>query len=145
MTDNSYQRLLFICSGNYYRSRYAEILFNHLAQLHALPWRADSRGFRLSPGNVGPISQYTAAACQRQGLPLDAARMPQVLTEADLEMADRIIALKEAEHRPMMRERFPQWEDRVEFWAIHDIDCAPPETALLELAERVRALVLGHK
>ena len=36
--------LLFLCTGNYYRSRYAEELFNHRAAPAGLNWRAQSRG-----------------------------------------------------------------------------------------------------
>jgi protein-tyrosine phosphatase len=36
--------VLFLCTGNYYRSRYAEELFNHLARAEGIGWRAFSRG-----------------------------------------------------------------------------------------------------
>jgi hypothetical protein len=36
--------ILFLCTGNYYRSRYAEELFNHLAKVKGHSWRAFSRG-----------------------------------------------------------------------------------------------------
>jgi protein-tyrosine phosphatase len=50
--------LLFLCSGNYYRSRFAEHLFNAIADRDQLPWRADSRGLVVGrAGNVGPISR----------------------------------------------------------------------------------------
>ena len=39
-----------------------------------------------------------------------------------------MIAIKEAEHRPLIGKRFPHWVNRVEYWHIHDIDQAemPP-------------------
>src|SRR6185312_8984112 len=53
-------RVLFLCTGNYYRSRYAEELFNHFAKIEGLDWRAFSRGAteRGSPGNMGPMSRF---------------------------------------------------------------------------------------
>jgi hypothetical protein len=36
--------MLFLCTGNYYRSRFAELLFNHLAKQRGLDWQATSRG-----------------------------------------------------------------------------------------------------
>ena len=53
--------VLFLCTGNYYRSRFAEVLFNHLARERGLRWRAESRGLDLAIGvnNVGPISPHT--------------------------------------------------------------------------------------
>jgi hypothetical protein len=37
------------------------------------------------------------------------ARMPLQLEIADLESADHIVALKQAEYFPLMQERFPSW------------------------------------
>ncbi len=52
--------ILFLCTGNYYRSRFAEILFNRLAKSRGLSWKAESRGLALdlATDNVGPISQF---------------------------------------------------------------------------------------
>lgn len=134
-------QVLFICSGNYYRSRFAEILFNHLAHQRGLEWSADSRGFRLSPNNVGPISCHTVHACRERGLAYDQQRGPTVLEEADLKIAKKIIALKESEHRQMARAKFPQWEHAIEYWEIHDIDAAEPAIALVELSTAVEKLI----
>src|SRR5262245_31370231 len=48
-------KLLFLCTGNYYRSRFAELLFNARAATHALPWQAFSRGLAIDKGvnNIG--------------------------------------------------------------------------------------------
>ena len=35
--------VLFLCTGNYYRSRFAEVLFNSVAGQMGLPWRAHRR------------------------------------------------------------------------------------------------------
>jgi protein-tyrosine phosphatase len=63
------------------------------------------------------------------------------LSRADLDRALRVIALKEAEHRPLMREQFPDWEQRVQYWTIHDIDAAAPADALPLLEQRVITLL----
>ena len=57
-------RILFLCTGNYYRSRYAEELFNYHAKNAGLDWRAFSRGLaeRGSPDNVGPMSPFALDA-----------------------------------------------------------------------------------
>src|SRR5262245_58634771 len=57
------------CTGNYYRSRNAELLFNALASMVRLSWPADSRGLDLSAGkgNVGPLSSYVADRLSRRG------------------------------------------------------------------------------
>ena len=137
------KQVLFLCSGNYYRSRFAEHLFNHLAQRDSLPWRADSRGLRVGHwGNIGPISRFAVEALTRCGIVTSGAhRQPQPLTLPDLADSDLVVAVKEAEHRSLMAEQFPFWTDRVEYWHVDDLDCAEPEQALPILEKNVRALV----
>ncbi len=52
-------RILILCSGNYYRSRFAEEVFNFRARAVYSNWSADSRGLRLNPNNVGPIADHS--------------------------------------------------------------------------------------
>jgi protein-tyrosine phosphatase len=136
--------VLFLCTGNYYRSRHAEEVFNHLAAEAGLPWQATSRGLALEFGvnNVGPMSRATQARLTALSIPHGPdLRMPLPVTEHDLAEAELVVALKELEHRPLLTERFPAWADRVEYWAVHDVDFAPPDVALPEIEDRVRALV----
>jgi protein-tyrosine phosphatase len=134
-------RVLFLCSGNYYRSRFAEILFNDLTRKRRLDWQAESRGFRLSPANVGPISKHTIHGLQLRGIEVAEPRHPRVVEESDFASFELVIAVKEAEHRAKMQDRFPHWADRIEYWHIHDLDCAEPDEALVELQAKVTELV----
>ena len=43
------------------------------------------------------------------------------LKEEDLIGSNVIIALHEGEHRPMLKESFPGWEDRVIYWTVGDL------------------------
>jgi protein-tyrosine phosphatase len=137
------KQVLFLCSANYYRSRFAEHLFNWLAEKSDLPWRADSRGLRAGPyGNIGPISRYAVEGLKLRDIPINGEhRYPLELTLADLAGSDLVIAVKEAEHRAMLREQFPLWTNLVEYWHVDDLDCAEPEEALPALDSHVRALV----
>ena len=140
---------LFICTGNYYRSRFAEHLFAHLVQQKNLAWQADSAGLGSEWSwliNPGPISTVTVASLQQRGITINKPRMPRGLTTQDLKNATRIILLDEPEHRPMMREKFPAWEDheRVTYWKVLDV---PPtddfhpmdaiEPLVVELVEEI--------
>jgi protein-tyrosine phosphatase len=40
--------VLFLCTANYYRSRFAEFYFNSIAAAAGLPWQAESRGLSLN-------------------------------------------------------------------------------------------------
>ena len=71
-----------------------------------------------------------------------ADRFPQQCTVDDLASADFIVAVKEVEHRPLMRERFAEWEHRLDYWNVHDIEDVAPAEALPLLAQEVRTLFL---
>ncbi len=136
--------VLFLCTGNYYRSRFAEALFNALARREGLSWLAESRGLALERGvnNVGPISADTVEALARLGFPLEAApRLPWPVGEGDFRRADLVIAVKGEEHRPLLLDRHPAWVEVVEYWDVHDVDFAPAREALPALEARVRALI----
>ncbi len=137
-----HQTVLFLCSGNYYRSRFAEALFNHLAVQSNLTWRAESRGIKLNPTNKGSISEFTIIALHDRKVPLpEPNRFPIVLEEDDLKQSDHIVAVKRDEHEAMMEERFPEWLECVEFWAIDDIDCSSPTDAIPALEVEVLRLL----
>ena len=139
---NPMNTVLFLCSGNYYRSRFAEHLFNAIAERDRLPWRADSRGLIVEvAGNIGPISRHVVRGLEQRGICLhDRTRFPLQVREQELVQADLIIALKEAEHRPILAEQLPDWVHRVEYWHVHDLDCAGPEDGLAHLEVEVVAL-----
>jgi len=133
MRQRQESTVLFLCTGNYYRSRYAEILFNSVAGKMSLPWKASSRGLALERGvnNVGPMALEAITALEALGVrAADAVtRLPAQVTTDDLERADRVVALKQAEHLPLLQERFPAWVEKVEFWQVDD---APEALALIE-------------
>jgi protein-tyrosine phosphatase len=125
--------VLFLCTGNYYRSRFAEELFNHRAAHMRMNWQAQSRALAMERGknNVGPISPFVLRGLETRGIvPKGASRLPQECSLSDLGNADCIVALNEAEHRPLMRERFSDWESRTRYWGVEDVKLASPRVAL---------------
>ncbi len=137
-------RLLFLCTGNYYRSRFAEILFNSLAAGCGLEWRADSRGLALNVAgiNVGPMASVARELLVAKGIrSASMQRLPMTAEAADFTAANLVIALDEAEHRPMMRARFPGWEKKIRYWLVHDLDQWRAETALTAIETQVNQLV----
>src|SRR6266498_3912085 len=133
MGQRSEKTVLFLCTGNYYRSRFAEVLFNSVAVKMGLPWRASSRGLALERGvnNVGPMAASAVKALEAMGVRAGDAiiRLPAQVTTGDLETAALIVALKHAEHLPLLQERFPAWVEKVEFWHVDD---APEVLGLIE-------------
>jgi protein-tyrosine phosphatase len=138
------KKILFLCTGNYYRSRYAEEIFNHIAKQQGLAWRAFSRGAAESgsPDNVGPMSRFAREALEALAIvPEGGMRAPMPCVLADFHDADLVIALKEAEHRPLIERRFPEVARNVTYWHVDDIEFAPPSTALAMIDSHVRELI----
>ena len=139
--------VLFLCTGNYFRSRFSEELFNHWAARLNLNWHAESRGLmrdmsKLKAQNVGKISRHTLDALQMRGIkPRASGRWPLSVNRDELEFAHLTIALKEAEHRPMMDQHFPDLAERINYWAVDDIDVLPPKHCIAQAEEKLLALL----
>ena len=137
-------KLLFLCTANYYRSRFAEMLFNHLAAQHQLNWTADSRGIATNLGadNTDVISEHTTNGLRSRGVVIgNDHRSPIQVETEDFERADLVIALYEQEHRPYMERWFPDWADRIEYWHVGDLHVTTADEALPVADAEVRALV----
>lgn len=133
--------LLFICTGNYYRSRYAEALFNHQKGIPLSHWRAFSRGLMIecAPQSISP---HTRNAIQSKGITDDCYEsLPTALTLADLKRADLVVALKREEHHAMMQHQFPEWVERIRYWDVHDLDVWSPAQTLPAIETRVQSLI----
>lgn len=137
-------KILFLCTGNYYRSRYAELFFNDLAAKKQLNWSADSRGLEASAGrNVGPISKFALERLTQRGIsPGDPARFPLQLEEKDLQEASLIVAINRVEHQPMMERYFPAWVERITYWDIADLNITKADDALSAIEKKVADLAV---
>jgi protein-tyrosine phosphatase len=139
------KNLLFLCTGNYYRSRFCEEYFNHQAPRHGLAWRADSRG--LAPdiavfGNPGPLSPHTYQALNALGVIFEVPlRDPCSARPDDFVRADRIIALSRREHQPMVERFFPAYGAAVEYWEVGDLPLVSPSEALRAMTRAVHELI----
>ncbi len=136
------KRVLFICTGNYYRSRFAEMLFNALASQENLDWNADSRGLALGNSNIGPVYPGVLDHLKTLGFPAHVKpRAPLQLERVDLETADLIIALNESEHRLLMFQRFGEWAERTRYWDVPDLNLMGTEEAFSRLENHVTDLI----
>ena len=134
-------RILFICTGNYYRSRFAEAVFNHHAELSHIPWTAFSRGLavHLAEGQLSPL---TLQALGERKIELRHTGIDRnQLSESDLLYSGRQIALDRNEHLVMMRGQFPDWADRIEYWDVPDALFESPAKALPEIERRTLELL----
>lgn len=145
----AYKQILFLCTGNYYRSRMAEEMFNHFAEKRGINARAFSRGLATSfedNGNVGSFSPFALRVLTRYGItPRRADEFPQRVTADELRDSDVVIALYQRDHAPMMAEQFPECSGKVVYWSMPDLDEMSAEEAgemvlreVVRLGERFR-------
>ncbi len=138
-------RILFVCTGNYYRSRFAEEYFNHLAEKNELCWEATSKGLSQnmpSLNNPGPISVHTLKALSDRKIEgIGVNRYPRPMEKSDFANNDRIIAMSEIEHKPMIKSRYLAHSERVEYFEVGDLPIEDPDTALGKIALIVEDLI----
>jgi protein-tyrosine phosphatase len=134
--------MLFVCTGNFYRSRYAEALFNHGAALRGLSWRAFSRGLKIHWAPDEDLAPQTVEALRLRGIDPSHTGPTRVQIQlADLERADRVVVLDEAEHRPMILEDFPDWVDRVDYWTCQDLQWEEHTSCMPRIESQVATLL----
>lgn len=138
-------RILFVCTGNYYRSRMAEEIFNYWADHYDLKWKADSAGLRSDmsqSSNVGPISGHAVEMLNQGDYPVESVnRMPRSLVAEDFENNQRVICLNRPEHRPMLLERFTDYEAEVTYWEVPDIEELEPTRAFQQIVFETGRLI----
>ncbi|MBV9273296.1 MAG: low molecular weight phosphatase family protein [Verrucomicrobia bacterium] len=135
------KKVLFICTGNFYRSRFAEAVFNFHADRRNLPWQAFSRGLAIHWAE-GSLSPYTAARLSAWQIPLTYTGPTRVqLTEKDLAAAEICIALDRQEHLSMIQEQFPAWSQLTLYWEVPDLPMIQPEVALPAIESHVLYLL----
>ncbi len=134
--------ILFLCTGNFYRSRMAEEMFNHLAEARGLQAQAFSRGLAASfenNGNVGSFSPFALRMLTRYGIkPRRVDEFPQRVTEGELRDSDVVIGLYQRDHEPMIAEQFPELAAKVIYWSVPDLD----EMAAVDAGEMVYRRIL---
>ena len=117
---------MFLCSGNITEAVLPKSVHRHARRL-GLHWHAASRALAIERGaeNIGPISEFALKALSDlDAIPAHPFRFPVACTVRDLELADLVIAMKEAEHRSLMKVKFNAWAERVTYWHVHDLDVA---------------------
>lgn len=120
--------VLFLCTGNYYRSRLSEMLFRYHAERTGLNWQSDSKGLLRRTVHQG-LSPSAVRYLEKLGLAEMAAlpRPPEVASLDDLLRVRLVVALNRDEHEPLLRERFGhvpvqlEQAGRLRYWNVFDV------------------------
>jgi len=120
------KRLLFVCSGNFYRSRLAEILFLHYTDPEKRDWEVFSRGLAVGPVMRGVASEVVDFL-KPMGLDTGDYRDPRPLLVDELIGASHVVLLNRAEHEPAIEREFhPVYRKllgagAITFWNVFDL------------------------
>lgn len=92
---------------------------------------------------MGAVSPEMIKALETLGIKVNALslREPIQVQETDLANADKIIAVDEVAHRPLVNNKFPQWVDNVEYWLVKDLNENPSEPPLVQLQNKINRLL----
>lgn len=137
------KRILFICTGNYYRSRFAEAVFNFSAMENKLNWTATSRGLATYlVGDDNFLSGVVTQALRDRNIPASfTSPLCRQISEQDFWVSDTLIAIDRAEHRPLMDRYYHDWVDKVTYWDISDVGELSPENAIPRIEKNVHELI----
>lgn len=111
-------KILFVCTGNAYRSPVAEALLKHLNP----NVEADSAG--ISPAI--PISEEASKFLMGEDAQKHLKTSPESLSQKTLESYDLIVAM-ETRHKEAIVSRCLQCADKIVVWNILDPYFLPPE------------------
>ena len=126
------KQVCFVCTGNLYRSKYAEACFNNLCITNGInDIRAFSRGLAAQPTeNYEHGEAFTIPI--RLAIPTYERMVEKkipfclmgptnvMLSEYDCASSDVIVLMNKDEHMPKMEDRFPNHLDKIECYEIGD-------------------------
>jgi len=104
-------KILFVCTGNSYRSPVAEALLKKV--------RGDLEVESAGTQPAGMIAPNAKKFLERENALEKLKRTPEGIDQKDLEEYDLIVAMKQSHKNEILR-RYPQMEDRIKVWNIDD-------------------------
>jgi len=104
-------RILFVCTGNSYRSPVAGALLKKMREDLEVE-SAGTRPARMIASNAKQLLERENALKNLKGA-------PEGIDQKNLEEYDLIIAMKQ-NHKNELLKRYPQLEDRIQVWDIDD-------------------------
>jgi len=116
------KKILFVCTANIHRSRFAEEVFNYLSIKDKKEYRAFSAGLKVGDFSYREI--YYPALEHLDKLNIKPIRPKELSIHIDdvmLEEYDKIICMDKNEHRPMVNANPRLSEYQFEYWEIVDI------------------------
>lgn len=136
-------KVLFVCTANIFRSRFAEEVFNSLAQSSNISAQAFSAGLKVGEYHIRKI--YRPAMDQLKYLNINPKRPDELsvhINDINLQGYDRFICMDENEHRPMVESSSLLQNIDFEYWNIIDEPKVESAVSLPICYSNVKELIL---
>ena len=135
-------KVLFVCTANIHRSRFAEEVFNHLAKKGDSVHQAFSAGLRVGDYSFRTIYYPALDNLKKFNItPHRPSAHSMHIDDVDLSEYGRIICMDEGEHKPMVLANPNLKNDLFEYWNIIDEPKVKSELSLPKCFQRVESLL----
>ena len=134
--------ILFVCTGNIFRSRFAEEVFNHLCEINGVDATAFSAGLQV--GGYKQRKIYRPAMNELERLKIEPLRSNEDsvhIDDIDVSIYDQIICMDEEEHKPMVRSNELLSGFTFQYWNIVDMPKVPSDKSLPKCYKKVESLI----
>ncbi len=125
-------KILFVCTGNSFRSPVAEALLKK--------FRGDLKVESAGTYPAGMIAPSAKKFLERENAPEKLKKRPEGIDQKNVEEYDLIIVMDE-NHKSEILRRYPQTEDRIEVWNIED-PIYLPDGADMEVYSEIKRKVM---
>ena len=134
--------ILFVCTGNIFRSRFAEEVFNHLCKINGVDATAFSAGLQV--GRYKQRKIYWPAMNELERLKIEPLRSNEDsvhINDIDVSIYDQIICMDEEEHKPMVRSNELLSGFIFQYWNIVDMPKVPSDISHPRCYKKVETLI----
>ena len=135
-------RILFVCTGNIFRSRFAEEVFNHLCKTKNVNATAFSAGLKV--GKYRQRKMYKPALIELKRLEIIPSRSDEDsihINDIDISIYDQIICMDRQEHKPMVDSNQFLSSYAIKYWDIVDMPKVSSQISLPKCYKKVDELV----
>ena len=134
--------ILFVCTGNIFRSRFAEEVFNHLCKINGVDATAFSAGLQV--GRYKQRKIYWPAMSELERLKIEPLRSNEDsvhINDIDVSIYYQIICMDEEEHKPMVRSNELLSGFTFQYWNIVDMPKVSSDISLPKCYKKVESLI----
>ena len=136
------KKVLFVCTANIHRSRFAEEVFNYFCAKHNKDYHAFSAGLRVGDYSFRKI--YYPALENLKAFNITPQRpndLSKHIKDVNLENYDKIICMDEDEHKPMVNSDPKLSNYNFEYWNITDMPKVDSDVSLPICYKKVEILL----